>query len=53
MRRWGTAQLHQIPSLEQVHLEEAHHLLERDAQASLEPQESQDEVGDQGPCGYQ
>ena len=46
MRRWGPAQLY--PSLEQVHLAEAHHLLARDAQASLAPQESPDEGGDQG-----
>jgi hypothetical protein len=41
------AQIKQVSSAEQVDLEEAQHLLERDGQPSFEPQERQDKVGDQ------
>jgi hypothetical protein len=39
--------VNQMASVEEVDLEQAQHLLERDAQGGLEPQEGQDQIRDQ------
>jgi len=47
MTRLGSEKVDQRASVEEVELEQAQHVLERDAQGQLEPQEGQDEVDNQ------